>query len=69
MKNPVTPAGIEPAIFRFVAQHFNHCAAAVTHIEQGNESRSVFSLHLSLPLFPPLFLVILFFYICLYVPM
>jgi len=25
MKNPVTPAGIEPATFRFVAQHLNHC--------------------------------------------
>jgi len=29
MKNPMTPAGIEPATFRFVAQHFNHCATAV----------------------------------------
>ena len=28
-KNPQTPAGIEPATFRFVAQHLNHCAAAV----------------------------------------
>jgi len=26
MKNPLTPAGIEPATFRFVAQH---CATAV----------------------------------------
>ena len=25
----VTPAGIEPATFRFVAQHLNHCATAV----------------------------------------
>jgi len=25
----VTPAGIEPAAFRFVAQHLNHCATAV----------------------------------------
>jgi len=24
-----TPAGIEPATFRFVAQHLNHCATAV----------------------------------------
>jgi len=23
MKNPVTPSGIEPATFRFVAQHLN----------------------------------------------
>ena len=25
----MTPAGIEPASFRFVAQHLNHCATAV----------------------------------------
>ena len=31
-KIPMTPAGIEPATFRFVAQHINHCATAVlTH--------------------------------------
>ena len=29
MKNPLTPAGIEPATFRFVAQHLNHCVTAV----------------------------------------
>ena len=29
MKNPLTPIGIEPATFRFVEQHLNHCAAAV----------------------------------------
>ena len=29
MKNPLTPAGIEPAAFRFVAQQLNHCATAV----------------------------------------
>jgi len=28
MKNPLTLAGIEPATFRFVAQHLNHCATA-----------------------------------------
>ena len=27
-KIPVTPSGIEPATFWFVAQHFNHCATA-----------------------------------------
>jgi len=32
MKNPVTPVGIEPATFRFVAQHINHCATAVPKI-------------------------------------
>jgi len=29
MKNSMTPAGIEPAAFRFVAQHLNHCGTAV----------------------------------------
>jgi len=28
VKIPLTPAGIEPATFRFVAQHLNHCATA-----------------------------------------
>ena len=28
IKNPLTPAGIEPATFRIVAQHLNHCATA-----------------------------------------
>ena len=29
MKIPLTPGGNEPATFRFVAQHLNHCATAV----------------------------------------
>jgi len=28
-KIPITPSRIEPATFRFVAQHLNHCATAV----------------------------------------
>ena len=28
-KIPMIPVGIEPATFRFVAQHLNHCATAV----------------------------------------
>ena len=28
MKIPMTPAGIEPVTFRFVAHHLNHCATA-----------------------------------------
>ena len=39
MKNPMTPAGIEPATFQFVAQHLNHCATAVpTFIWYVNEN-------------------------------
>ena len=30
-KITMTPAGIEPATFRFVSQHLNHCAAAVPY--------------------------------------
>jgi len=29
----MTPAGIKPATFRFVAQHLNHCATAVPNLE------------------------------------
>jgi len=29
MKNPLIPAGIEPATFRFVSQRLNHCTTAV----------------------------------------
>ena len=29
MKNPLTPVGIEPATFRFVAQHLNNWATEV----------------------------------------
>ena len=32
LKNPLTLAGIEPATFRFVAQHLNHCATAVPRL-------------------------------------
>jgi len=28
----MTTAGIEPATFRFVVQHLNHCATAVCHL-------------------------------------
>jgi len=31
MKDPLTPAGIEPATFRIVAQHLHDCATAVPH--------------------------------------
>ena len=32
MKTLLTPAGIEPATYRFVAQFLNHCATAVPHL-------------------------------------
>jgi len=32
MKNPLTPAGIETATFRFVAQHVKHCVTAVSQV-------------------------------------
>jgi len=35
MKNPLTPAGIKPATFRFVAQHLNHCATTVHRMMVG----------------------------------
>ena len=34
-KNPLRPAGIEPATFRFVAQHLNHCATAVSAVHSS----------------------------------
>ena len=37
MKNPLTPAGIESATFRFVAQHLNHCATAVLGEGRGRK--------------------------------
>ena len=38
MKNPLTPAGIEPATFLFVAQHLNHCATAPMHCSHKTAS-------------------------------
>ena len=39
MKNPLTPAGIEPTTFRFVAQRLNHCATAVSGPEGSGKLR------------------------------
>ena len=36
MKNPLT-AGIEPATFRYVTQHLNHCDIAVPQASLLNE--------------------------------
>jgi hypothetical protein len=32
----MTPSGIEPATFRFVAQNLNHCATAVPQLQRNN---------------------------------
>ena len=38
MKSPLTLTGIEPAAFRFVAQHLKHCATAVSiYCEYANK--------------------------------
>ena len=31
----MTPAGIEPATFRFVAQHLNHCDTVVIQLQDS----------------------------------
>ena len=44
----MTPSGIEPATFRFVAQHLNHCATAVPlkHVELNGIINKPLLLHL-----------------------
>ena len=57
VKNPLTPAGIEPATFRFVAQRLNHYATAVpvVHINDNENENIHFNLgqfnaiHLTIP--------------------
>ena len=48
MKNPLTPAGIEPATFQFVAQHLNHCATAVPDFAVGKLHKTNFKLGMCL---------------------
>ena len=36
-KIPMTPSGIEPATFQFVAQHLNHCATTVPNWNEYQE--------------------------------
>ena len=40
MKNPQTPAGIEPATFRLVAQYLNHCATVVPLFKQYSQEKN-----------------------------
>ena len=40
----MTPSGIEPATFRFVAQYLNHCATAVPISYTSEDEGEVFPL-------------------------
>jgi hypothetical protein len=40
-KIPMTPAGIETATFRFVAQHLNHCATPVPHAVRSCQTSQI----------------------------
>ena len=52
MKNPLTPARIEPAIFRFVTQHLSHCATAFPPLPPSVHYISLISLFLHHTLCP-----------------
>jgi len=43
MKSPLKTAGIEPATFRFVAQHLNHCATSVPAVKEYRSYCTVLS--------------------------
>jgi len=45
MENSLTAAGIEPATFRFVAQHLNHCATAVPNYKKRIHILQAMRLH------------------------
>ena len=47
-KIPMTPAGIEPATFRFVAQHLNHCATAAQYLKKSTSTEAQCPLHPSM---------------------
>jgi len=47
MKYPLTSAGIEVAIFQFVAQHINHCATAGP-FRDGKHKKKLLKLILSI---------------------
>jgi len=44
MRNPLTPAGIEPATFWFVAQQLHHCATAVPNTGQKQHKKQNYTI-------------------------
>ena len=47
-KIPMTPAGIEPATFRFLAQYLNHCTKGHTDIGAHNYGYSLYEMCVTL---------------------
>jgi len=43
IKNSLTLAGIEPATFRFVEQHLNHCATVVPDMKVSGQNKMYLS--------------------------
>jgi hypothetical protein len=55
-KIPMTPSGIEPATFRFVAQYRNHCATAVPNSKKKYSAKISSQMYVHLHVKYPLFL-------------
>ena len=43
----MTPAGIEPAIFRFLAQHLNHHATEVPRLNRQTQTHTLIKLYVA----------------------
>ena len=63
----MTPAGIEPATFRFVVQHLNHCAKAVPSLNYIKLYYTIYIYVLNYKLYITVVCVILLqMYVCAY---
>ena len=65
----MTPVGIEPATFRLVAQHLNHCATAVPNEDEVcvifvKASNCVFFIFLVLIIYNDILRVLCLMYVC-----